>query len=337
MSGRTVLAVDGGNSKTDVALVDEGGSVLGTWRGPGASFEPQNHHRSIDDLRESVRAAARAAGIEGEPVADIGVFCLAGADLPVDDRRILRAVRRLGLVGEAVLLNDTFAVMRAGAPGGWGVAVVCGAGLNCSGMGPDGRTVRFPALGMISGEWGGGGAIGLEAVGASVRAGDGRGPRTLLERTVPAHFGLRTPRRLMEALHLGKVDEERLHELAPVVFAAADEGDPVAQRIVEREANEVAVLVLAALRRLRLRGVEADVVLGGGVARARNPLFMRRLEELVAADAPQARISVVDEPPVVGAALLGLDRLAAANGAEARLRGQLTAGRLEREHPVPVA
>ena len=62
MSERLVLAVDGGNSKTDVAILDDAGRVLGTWRGPGASFSPIDHDRSIADLERSVRAAARAAG-----------------------------------------------------------------------------------------------------------------------------------------------------------------------------------------------------------------------------------------------------------------------------------
>jgi N-acetylglucosamine kinase-like BadF-type ATPase len=335
MSRRTVIAVDGGNSKTDVAILDETGRVLGTWRGPGASFSPRDHDSSIANLDRSVREAARAAGIEADPVADIGVFCLAGADLPADDRRILRSLRRLGLVSEALLRNDTFAVMRVGAPRGWGVAVVCGAGFNCTGVGPDGREVRFPALGPISGDSAGGEAIGLEAVGACVRAGDGRGPHTALERAVPAHFGMRTPRQVMVGLHTGRLDDSRMFELAPVVIGAANEGDAVARAIVERQADEVAVLVCTALRRLRLRRVDVDVVLGGGVARARSPVFMLHLEALVAACAPGARISVVDELPIVGAALLALDRLAMTDGADARLREALIAARFERNGAVP--
>jgi len=213
--------------------------------------------------------------------------------------------------------------------------VVCGAGFNCTGVGPDGREVRFPALGPISGDFAGGDAIGVEAVGASVRARDGRGPRTELERVVPAYFGMRTPRQVMEALHTGRLAESRMVELAPVVFAAANAGDPVAHGIVERQAEEVAVLVCTTLRRLRLRSTDTDGVLGGGVARARNPIFMRRLTERVGACAPLARIAVVDEPPVVGAALLGLDRLAVADGADARVRGQLIASRFERNGAVP--
>jgi N-acetylglucosamine kinase-like BadF-type ATPase len=335
MSPRTVIAVDGGNSKTDVAILDEAGRVLSTWRGPGASFSPTDHDRSIADLEASVRAAANAAGIGGEPVADVGIFCLAGADLPADDRRILRSLRRLGLVAEPLLRNDTFAVMRAGAPRGWGVAVVCGAGFNCTGVGPDGREVRFPALGPISGDSGGGQEIGIAAVGACVRAGDGRGPHTALERAVPAFFGLRTPRQVMVGLHTGKLDESRLYELAPTVLGAATDGDTVAVAIVERQANEAAVLVCTALRRLKLQHTDTDVVLGGGVARARSPVFMDRLEQLVAECAPGARIAVVDELPIVGAALLGLDRLAVSDGAAARIRGALVPSRFDRNGAVP--
>ncbi len=64
MSARRVVAVDGGNSKTDVAILDETGRVLGTHRGPGASFTPLDHDQSIADLERSVRAAAAAAGID---------------------------------------------------------------------------------------------------------------------------------------------------------------------------------------------------------------------------------------------------------------------------------
>jgi N-acetylglucosamine kinase-like BadF-type ATPase len=334
MSARTAVAVDGGNSKTDVAILEETGRVLGTHRGPGASFTPADHEQSVAALERSVRAAAAEAGIEGLPVAEAGVFCLAGADLPADDRRILRSLRQIGLVERPVLRNDTFAVMRAGAPRGWGVAVVCGAGFNCTGVGPDGREVRFPALGQISGDWAGGATIGIEAVGACVRAGDGRGPHTALEQAVPAHFGLRTPRQVMIGLHTGRLDDSRLYDLAPIVLGAANEGDPVAVGIVERQAEEASVLVCTTLRRLRLLRTDADVVLGGGVARARSPVFMGRLEKGVSACAPKARITVVDDLPIVGAALLALDQLAAADGAAPGLRETLVADRFSRNGAV---
>ena len=90
--------------------------------------------------------------------------------------------------------NDTFAVLRAGTAHGWGVAVVCGAGINCVGVARDGRQVRFPALGSITGDWGGGYDVGLAAVSAAARSEDGRGPRTSLEQRGAGAFRPARPR-----------------------------------------------------------------------------------------------------------------------------------------------
>ncbi len=95
-------------------------------------------------------------------------------------------------------------MLRAGTERGWGVAVVCGAGINCVGVAPDGRQSRFPALGWSTGDWGGGYDVGVAAVSAAARSEDGRGERTTLEQAVPAHFGDATPTALAEAFHAGR-------------------------------------------------------------------------------------------------------------------------------------
>ncbi len=113
---------------------------------------------------------------------------LAGADLPEEERRLQDVVAARGWARRAHVANDTFAVLRAGTERGWGVAVVCGAGINCVGVAPDGRRARFPALGAITGDWGGGYDVGLAALSAAARSADGRGPRTALERAVGRAF-----------------------------------------------------------------------------------------------------------------------------------------------------
>ena len=118
-----------------------------------------------------------------------------GRRLPLEEEEITAALSARGWMTRTIVGNDTFAVLRAGTARGWGVAVTCGAGINCVGVGRDGRQVRFPALGAITGDWGGGYDVGLAAVSAAARSEDGRGPRTSLERAIPAHYGLRTPSR----------------------------------------------------------------------------------------------------------------------------------------------
>ena len=56
--------------------------------------------------------------------------------------------------------------------------------------------------------------------------------------------------------------------------------------------------------------------------------FLRRMEAGIRAAVPAADVRPLRVPPVVGAALLGLDRLAAPPGAGARVRRALTQDRI---------
>jgi N-acetylglucosamine kinase-like BadF-type ATPase len=335
----SVLAVDGGGSKTDVALLRKDGSVLGAARVAGSGQEGSWSHveeAQLVPIHAAIGEAARRAGSDPDrrPLADVGSFCLAGADLPSDDRRLLRWIRHNGWVREPILRNDTFAVLRAGTERSWGVAVVCGYGTNCSGVAPNGKIARFPAIGPISGDWGGANEIGSQAAWHAIRSQDGRGPKTTLERSVPAFFDLRTPRQLMEAVYLDKIDEHRLAELAPSVFREAGAGDAVARSIIDRQAEEIVVMATTMIRRLRMRELEVDVVLGGGVFRNRDRIFFDHIRDGIAAVAPRATIRRVTGPPIVGAALLGLDALGASTAARTAVRERLTHDRLTRHTPA---
>jgi N-acetylglucosamine kinase-like BadF-type ATPase len=336
MTAVTILAVDGGNSKTDVALVDTDGAVLGAARGPGASHHHLGVPGAMETLEGLVVAACRDAGVpDGErPLAEVGVWCLAGLDLPADDQALGPAVAGRRWAREVLLHNDVFAVLRAGSGRTWGVGVVVGAGMNCVGVAPDGREVRFPAIGELSGDWGGGNDIGMAAVGAALRAEDGRGPSTALQRLVPEYFALPSALAVVEAIFLGRVDRRRVLGLVSLVFAAAEAGDPVAVGFVQRQVEEVVAMAGAAIRRLGLAALDVDVVCGGGLFHRDDPAFLERIRAGIRQVAPQARLTQVVVPPVVGAALLGLDRLGAPPGAAERLRATLTHERLQALQPA---
>jgi N-acetylglucosamine kinase-like BadF-type ATPase len=309
--GPAVLAVDGGNSKADVAVVDREGRLLSAMRGPTVSHQAVGLETGMDRLAGLAAEVARKAGRpEPTPVAEVGVFSLAGADYQSDIRMLTRAIEERGLVNHTVVVNDSFGALRAGTDRGWGVVLICGQGVNAAAVAPDGRSATFPAVGDIAGDWGGGTSVGMEGLRAAVRARDGRGPRTSLERLVPAHFGVGRPASVTRAMYDGRIAERRVGELSPVVFAAATAGDEVARSIIDRLADELATMGTALIRRLGLGRLDLDVVLGGGVFRATDPAFYERLERGIRSVAPGARLARGYSPPVAGAALLGLDRLA---------------------------
>ncbi|MFI6860802.1 N-acetylglucosamine kinase [Streptomyces sp. NPDC050421] len=317
----SVLAIDAGNSKTDVALIGEDGTLLSTARGGGFQPPVVGVGTAVDVLGAAVEQVLESAGADARSVAHVSA-CLANADLPVEEEQLTAALRARGWGRTVEVRNDTFAILRAGADEPRGVAVVCGAGINCVGMVPDGRTARFPAIGRISGDWGGGSGLSEEAMWFASRAEDGRGEPTELARALPAHFGLDSMYALIEALHLGRIESGRRHELSPALFATAAAGDAVARGLVDRLADEVVALSSVALSRLGLLGEEAPVVLGGSVLAARHQQLDDRIAELLAVRAPKAVVRVMKESPVLGAGLLGLDRTGAAPEVHARLRSQ---------------
>lgn len=308
----TVLAIDAGNSKTDVAVVTADGTVAGTARGGGFQPPKVGVRAAVDALAETVDQALSAAG--AADAAHVSA-CLANADLPVEERQLAQALRERGWAPSVTVRNDTFAVLRAGLLEDGeprGVAVVCGAGVNCAGMLPDGRTARFPAIGRLSGDWGGGGGLAEEALWHAARAEDGRGGPTALRETLPSHFGLPSMYALIEALHLGSIPYERRHELTPVLFATAASGDAVARGLVDRMADEVVAMAVVALTRLGLLEEAVPVLLGGGVLAARHAQLDARIRQLLADRAPKAVPQVVTARPVLGAVLLGLDEVGVA-------------------------
>ena len=379
-----VLAIDGGNSKTDVALVAADGSLLGTARGPGSNAHIIGLDQAMAVLSDLTASVARQAGLPGDgaarpggpadadgpagagggdgadgpggaggaggadgpggaggrpPVAGHVSACLAGADLPEDEEQLAGALARQGWAATCAVVNDTFAILRAGLVPGlgdaapadgasqagtrvrhWGVGVTCGAGINCVALGPDGREERFLSLGPISGDWGGGLDLGFAAIWWAIRDEDGRGPQTMLREAVPAHFGVPRVSDVSIGIHYGKISKSKLLGLAPMLLRVAARGDEVARSVVIRLADEIVTMVVAIIRRLELADRAVPVVLGGGLLTARDPLLTGSIAAELASRAPAASMHIVDIPAVAGAALLGLDHAGAPPTAEQRLR-----------------
>jgi N-acetylglucosamine kinase-like BadF-type ATPase len=165
--------------------------------------------------------------------------------------------------------------------------------------------------------------VGRAALWHAVRADDGRGEPTLLQEAVAAHFEAPDATSVGIAIHLGRLSARRLGDLAPVVMATAARGDRIAGALVDRLASEIALLATVSMRRLGLLDRPVDLVLGGGVARSRDPRLFDRLTRHVLDANPRTGIVVVDVAPVVGAVLLGLDALGATPEVGERLRADL--------------
>ena len=319
-----VLAVDGGNSKTDLALVGLDGQVLSVVRGPLSSPHHLGLAGCLEVLQGILDEAVEQAGLGrgNGPVAEVGVLRMAGVDFPAEEDALHAVVSDAG--GRTVSRSATTPSPFSGpAPSAAGVSRSSAApGSIASASRPTAARSRFPALGEITGDWGGGYDVGMAAVSAAARSEDGRGPRTSLEHAVPAHFGLRArsswPRRSTSRGSRGGGSSS--------CAARLRRGCRRRRRraIVSRLADEVVALARAALNRLELTQEPVEVVLGGGLLQAADGPLSGKIAAGLAEVGPRLTVRAAASSPVVGAALLGLDELAATPEAQERLRRELT-------------
>ncbi len=334
-----LVAVDGGNSKTDAVAVDRSGRVLGYASGPSTCHQFVGMTAAMDNLERTVHEVLASAGwidTHARPTPRLGVYCLAGLDLPIDEQRLGQALAQRRLSERVLLHNDTTAILRAGTHASWGLGLVCGTGINCVAVAPDGRMVRYPALGELSGDFTTGGSwLGTRALGLALRAEDGRGPGTRLTSTVPADVGLPDARAVLEAVYSGELPYGRLASLAPLVLDAAAAGESPAREAVDLVADELVRMATAAIRRLDLGALPVEVVLGGGVFQTHYGHFVERICAGIRADAPLASFVRLPCRPVLGAAMLGLEELGVASATSMSLLRESLAERRATVEAVP--
>ena len=122
-----VLAIDGGNSKTDLALIADDGSLLASVRGPG-STAPNG-----STLAPMVAELAAKAGLDpaAGPIARHTSACLANVDLPEEEAALSAQLAELRWTDTSQVLNDTFALLRSGTHRPWGAGCPNAAARRC--------------------------------------------------------------------------------------------------------------------------------------------------------------------------------------------------------------
>ena len=197
-----IVGIDGGNSKTDILLADTSGKLLAWVRVSGSNPQGIGLLPAVALLRSGIDAALARAKRGGERPAAVAL-CMAGIDTPRDAKAVRGALAGRGSTRIADHLstrNDSEAGLRVATTDGVGIAIVGGAGVNAIGVNEKGKTARFAALGDISGDFGGGGGLSVAALGAAVRAVEGRGPRTSLGRAILRTTGFPSLRALLDAV-----------------------------------------------------------------------------------------------------------------------------------------
>jgi N-acetylglucosamine kinase-like BadF-type ATPase len=298
------LGVDIGNTKSHVLIVDESGQAVGFGTGG-----PGNHEvLGVEGFRSTLHTVVERATTQADlTVADLsGVgFGIAGFDWPSDRSLMAEVIDTLNINAPYNVVNDAMMGLIAGAKQGWGVSVSAGTSSNARGRDRNGRIGRMTGNGAFFGEYGGGLELVMEGVAAISRAWSMRGPETALSQTLIEHVGATSVSDFLEGLARGRYEVRATD--APVVFETARTGDPVAQEAIRRIGRGLGDLAVGIIRQLDFETLEFEVVMAGSFYKG-SPLVAQAMAETICPVAPGATLVRLDAPPVVGAALLGMEQ-----------------------------
>lgn len=300
-----VLGLDGGATKTISVVLDQDQSVLGR-----AEAGPSNHQNVGEEAAEGAIRLATQSALEAcdHPPIEAACWGMAGLDRAEDERIIRRMAERVMPEVPVTIVHDSTIALVGGTRGDrFGVVIIAGTGSIAVAYHPDGDIARSGGWGHLLGDEGSGYDIARRGLNAVTRAADGRAPGTSLIEDMINAAGASSVEGLADRIYLESWGITEIAALAPVVVRAAEQGDSTAHAIMEYAAEELALAAEIAVGELGMADLAFSVVLTGGIF-AGSALLRERISDVIGEFAPRAEPTLPKAEPVIGAALIALDR-----------------------------
>src|SRR6185503_10631274 len=301
MGAMYVLGIDAGGTKTVCLLADAQGAIVAEGRGPGANLHSAGE-LAVEKVLHQVMESAL-----GDRDITLAAICLglAGVDREDEARTVDAIMRRIARHSRVLVVNDALIALVAGAGDAPGIVLIAGTGSIAYGRNARGEAARAGGWGHMIGDEGSGYWIGREALSAVMRAADGRGPATRLTTAILGHLNLNDESRLPRIVYDRETPRMTVAAMGPIVQEAAEQGDAVARRILERAVGELVLGAQSVASRLEMRGDEFTFFLSGGAFRV-VPWLVGELSRRLVEVAPRCQVEMLNEEPAVGAVWLAL-------------------------------
>ena len=286
---RLLVAVDGGGTKTEFVLCTESGRILKRLLLGGTNPNTVGMEKTQERLKAGVDRL-----LELEP--NIGALYggIAGCGLSAHRNALEAFLKKNYPMLRIRVDSDVPNVIYSAPVEERCIAVICGTGSVVFAKTPEAMH-RLGGWGSLWESGCSGYDFGRDALEAALAAREGLGPDTCLRELVENRLGGDVTEKLGEIYRLG---QDGIAAYAFTVFAAVEQGDPVALEILEKNAARLARLINTAAERY---DCGRDVVMAGGLL-----AFRQRLEQALKPKLlPELTLLFNEKPQICGAAVAG--------------------------------
>lgn len=299
------LGVDGGGTKTNIALMNEAREVIAEGSGGPSNPLRVGVETAVNNITKAVDAACDAKDLSrGDIVA--ATLGLAGVRRQDIRERVRESFVSRFRIRKTAVTTDADIALYGTTLGKAGLVVIAGTGSICLGVNDEGEKAIAGGWGPIAGDEGGGRGIAEQALHSIAKASDGRGPRTKLSERAAEYFRASNPENLIVAIYAPQMDNSRIAGFARCVVETAREGDKVALQIIKDAGRELGTAAVAVLKRLDLDDDKVPIGCVGSIFQA-GELLTEPMSHVIRAEAPEAFLAQPKMPPAHAASLMAME------------------------------
>lgn len=302
------VGVDGGGTKTEVMVIEEGKQKAISVLGSASNPQTVGLHEACSVVLDLIWKGLQALEASIDDVACISIG-MAGVDSS-EQEQILHAELEKNLPKTNFeIVNDSLAALAAGTMGGSGVVLIAGTGSIAMGEDERGHVARAGGYGNLIGDEGSGFDIGRLGLMAAIQAFEGRGPETRIWNSAIEYFKVFHAQDLITKVY------DSPHPVGVIASFAGEvlelwNKDEEANRIVQHAVESYERLIDSVYGQLKNQvddhdeWTKSDVILAGGLFFHHNFL----IEEL-ASQQPSRNFHVLRQKPASGALLRAMKRI----------------------------
>lgn len=284
------LGIDGGGTKTDLALADQNGNVIRTIKVSGCNPVDIGFEAAKNLLKDAIYSICRDI-----PFSSVYLFAGIAGGISAGMQERFHAFFEEFHFKAFANDSDIKNIIAAGLEKRDGITVILGTGI-CAFVQKDKKHIRVAGWGYLIDNGGSGYNLGRDALNAYFCAIDGTGRQTALTEGIDAVYpgGMN---KIMEYIY--RDGKKAVASFAPTVFAAAEKGDEIAKGILERNIREVVHIIETAAKGFREGKI--PVILAGGLTK--QPRVLVDIKAMLQ-EPDRFEFQVLKSAPVNGAVML---------------------------------
>ena len=303
------IGMDGGGTKTRALLFSHDGSRHAIAESAGCNPMHGDAEFVTKTLNDAVDAACvvwkNRYGEEFDR-SRVAAYFLGSAGFSAEDARLRLLdcfrIKNMENIPHDVR-SDMYTTLVGGLEGRPGISFIVGTGSACLAEDEQGRLNQTGGWECLAADEGSCYDVGLQGIRLAVRMADGRLPETAFKESIFHALGIKTTPEIVDRLHQPPISKAEVASLAVHVFQAAANGDVQALKILERAAEEIAVMAETSHRLLPTGPYPLVAVAGGAM---RSDCYRKLVFDAIRKKLPNAKVALASLPSVVGAGLLAV-------------------------------